>query len=60
MRGVEIGTFDIGDLIGVEIGSQIWGGASGAQRVYEYTISWDEDGPFHLSEIGASDQNEGL
>jgi len=53
-RGSAIGTFDIGDLVGVEIGSGICGGASGAQRVYQYTISWDADGPFELSELQTS------
>lgn len=54
IRGTAIGDFDIGDLVGVEIGSQICGGASGAQRVYEYTISWTEDGPLELSELQTS------
>jgi hypothetical protein len=53
-RGTAIGTFDIGDLVGVTIGSGICGGISGAQRVYEYTISWDADGPFELSELQTS------
>lgn len=53
-RGSEIGTFDIGDLVGVTIGSGICGGISGAQRVYQYTISWTEDGPFELSELQTS------
>lgn len=54
IRGFGINTFDIGDLVGVEAGSQVRGGFSGAQRVYEYTISWDEDGPFELSELQTS------
>ncbi len=49
-----LGAFDIGDLVGVTIGSQICGGADGAQRVYQYTISWDADGPFELSELQTS------
>ncbi len=49
-----IGAFDIGDLVGVTIGSGICGGTSGAQRVYQYTISWDADGPFQLSELQTS------
>ena len=36
------------------------GGFSGAQRVYEYTISWEEDGPLELSELVTSPNNEGL
>ncbi len=54
IRGTEIGTFDIGDLVGVECTSTIRGGFSGAQRVYEYSITWDEDGPFALSELQTS------
>jgi len=53
-RGSEIGTFDIGDLVGVTIGSGICGGIDGAQRVYQYTISWDADGPLELSELQTS------
>jgi hypothetical protein len=60
IRGTEIGTFDIGDLVGVEAGSQVRGGFSGAQRVYGYTISWDEDGPFELSELQTSPNNDGF
>lgn len=53
-RGSEIGTFDIGDLVGVTIGSGICGGISGAQRVYQYTISWTPDGPLELGELQTS------
>lgn len=53
-RGTAIGTFDIGDLVGVEIGGGICGGISGAQRVYQYTIAWTEDGPFELGELQTS------
>jgi len=53
-RGTAIGDFDIGDLVGVTIGSGVCGGISGAQRVYQYTISWDADGPFELSELQTS------
>lgn len=59
-RGYGIGLFDIGDLVSVEAGSQVRGGFSGAQRVYGYTISWDEDGPFALSELQTSPNNEGI
>ena len=60
IRGYGIGDFDIGDLVGVEAGSQVRGGFSGAQRVYGYTISWDEDGPFELSELQTSADQEGF
>lgn len=53
-RGTAISSFDIGDLVGVTLGSGICGGISGAQRVYQYTISWGPDGPFELSELQTS------
>ncbi len=59
-RETEIGTFDIGDLVGVEATSAVRGGFSGAQRVYEYTVSWDNDGVLELSELQTSADNEGL
>src|SRR5262249_41221218 len=37
----EIGCFHIGDLIHVEATSEVRGGFSGSQRVYEYTVSWE-------------------
>lgn len=55
IRGTEIGTFDIGDLVGVTCTAAVRGGFSGAQRVYEYTVSWDEDGVLALSELQTSD-----
>jgi hypothetical protein len=60
IRGYGIGSFDIGDLVGVEAGAQVRGGFSGAQRVYGYSISWDEDGPFELSELQTSADMEGI
>jgi hypothetical protein len=54
-RETEIGTFDIGDIVGVEAASAVRGGFSGAQRVYEYTVSWDRDGVRALSELQTSD-----
>jgi hypothetical protein len=59
-RETEIGTFDIGDLVGVEAVAAVRGGFSGAQRVYEYTVSWDNDGVLELSELQTSAGNEGL
>lgn len=59
-RETEIGTFDIGDLVGVEAAAAVRGGFSGAQRVYEYTVSWDQDGVLELSELQTSADNEGL
>jgi hypothetical protein len=53
--GFEIGTFGIGDLVHVEATSAVRGGFSGAQRVYGYTISWDENSVLSLSELQTSD-----
>lgn len=58
-RETEIGTFDIGDLVGVEAVAAVRGGFSGAQRVYEYTTSWDEDGVLALSELQTSPTADG-
>jgi hypothetical protein len=60
IRGYGIGSFDIGDLVGVEAAASVRGGFSGAQRVYGYTVSWDEDGPFELSELQTSADQEGF
>lgn len=54
-REAEIGTFDIGDLVGVEATAAVRGGFSGAQRVYEYTTAWEDDGVLYLSELQTSD-----
>jgi hypothetical protein len=54
-RETAIGSFDIGDIVGVSASSAVRGGFSGAQRVYEYTISWDENGVLALSELQTSD-----
>jgi hypothetical protein len=59
-RETEIGSFHIGDLVLVEASSAVRGGFSGAQRVYGYTVSWDEDGVLALSELQTSADMEGL
>ena len=59
-RETEIGSFDIGDIVGVSAGSEFRGGFSGAQRIYEYTISWDNDGVLALGELQTSADQEGL
>lgn len=57
---VQIGDFDIGDLVGVSAGAILRGGFSGVgQRVYEYTVGWDTDGVYELSEIQTSADQEG-
>lgn len=57
-REMQIGGFDIGDIVSVQAGSEFRGGFSGAQRVYEYTISWDNDGVLALGEIQTSADQE--
>jgi hypothetical protein len=59
-RETEIGSFDIGDLVLVEATTAVRGGFSGVQRVYEYTVSWDEDGVLALSELQTSSDMEGV
>jgi hypothetical protein len=54
-RETAIMTFDIGDLVGVSASSAVRGGFSGAQRVYEYTIGWEDDGVLFLAELQTSD-----
>ena len=55
-----INPFDIGDLVTVEAVSDVKGGFSGAQRVYRYTISWDQDSVCEMSELQVSSDAEGL
>jgi hypothetical protein len=56
---VQIGDFDIGDLVTVRAGSQVKGGFAGVQRIYEYTLSWDADGVVEISELQTSPNQEG-
>lgn len=59
-RETAIGSFDIGDLVTVRASADVRGGFSGAQRIYEYTISWDGDGVLALSELQTSPNSEGF
>ncbi len=60
-RDTAIGEFDIGDLVLVEANSDVKGGFSGAQRVYEYTIAWDaEESTPAIGELQVSSDNEGF
>jgi hypothetical protein len=60
-RETEIGSFDIGDLVWVEASTAVRGGFSGAQRIYEYTISWEaQSSTLELSELQTSVNNEGF
>lgn len=56
-RETAIGSFDIGDLVGIEIPVL---GINAAQRVYEYTVSWTaEDSTLALSELQTSPTADG-
>lgn len=60
-RDTAIGEFDIGDLVLVEAVSSVKGGFSGAQRIYEYTISWDAaESVCWIGELQVSSDNEGF
>jgi hypothetical protein len=60
-RDTEIGSFDIGDLVLVEAASEVKGGFSGVQRIYEFTIAWDaEESVPALSELQVSSDQEGF
>jgi hypothetical protein len=55
VAGTKLGCFHIGDLIGVTAVSDVLGGFSGAQRVQEYTVSWEATpSVLTLSEIQTS------
>ncbi len=56
---VTFGSFDIGDLVTVTAGSVVRGGFTGAQRIYEYTVSFDEDGILELGELLTSSDGDG-
>jgi hypothetical protein len=60
IRDFGIGLFSIGDLITVEATADVKGGFSGAQRIYEYTIDWDEDSVPAIGELQVSSDNEGV
>lgn len=59
-RDTGIGEFDIGDIVLVEATADVMGGFSGAQRIYEYTISWDEDSVAEVGELQVSSDQEGF
>ena len=60
IRDFGIGLFTIGDLITVEATPDVKGGFSGVQRIYEYTIDWDEDSVPAIGELQVSSDNEGV
>lgn len=56
---VYLGCFHIGDLIWVEAVSAVGGGFAGAQRVFQYTVSWEATPSIlTLSEIQVSSDAE--
>jgi len=58
-RNVYIGCFDIGDLVWVEATNEVRGGFAGAQRVQQYTVSWEgSESVLTLSEIQTSSDAE--
>jgi hypothetical protein len=60
-RDTEIGAFGIGDLVLVEATSEVKGGFSGGQRIYEYSIAWDaEESVPAIGELQVSSDAEGF
>jgi hypothetical protein len=60
IRDFAINSFDIGDLVTVRCTPTIRGGFDGFQRIYEYTVSWDNQGVLALTEFVASPDQEGF
>ncbi len=59
-RDTEIGAFDIGDIVTVTLASDVAGGITGGQRIYQYTVAWDTDSVPALSELQVSSDAEAL
>lgn len=60
-RNTQIGSFDVGDLVGVNISPVIRGGTSGVQRIYEYTISWESaESTLAIEQLVTSPTQEGI
>jgi hypothetical protein len=59
-RNTAINAFDIGDLVTVRCTPTVRGGFTGWQRVYEYTVSWDNQGVLELNNFVASPDQEGF
>ena len=57
-HGVGLGTFDIGDKVGISAGPMLRGGFSGSQRVYGYTVAEDEDGVRSIEDLETSADQE--
>lgn len=54
------GDFDKGDLITVRATADAHGGFNGVQRVYEYTVTFDEDSVLNVTDLQTSAGSEGL
>lgn len=59
IRGVHYDSFDVGDRVRVSASPDVRGGFDGVQRIYEFTVSWGEDGVIELSELQTSADQEG-
>ena len=60
-RDTAIGSFDIGDVVGVSVAAAVNGGFTDyAQRVFEYTIGWGSDSVPAIEELVTSAQSEGI
>jgi hypothetical protein len=60
-RDTAIDAFEVGDLITVQIEGEIGSGLVGAQRIYEFSVSWDApDSVLALSELQTSPTGEGF
>lgn len=59
-RDTDIGAFDIGDIVTVVLASDVAGGISGGQRIYQYSVSWDTESVPALSELQVSSDAEAL
>lgn len=60
IRNFAINAFDIGDVVTVRCTPAIRGGFAGKQRIYEYTVSWDNQGVLEINNLVASPDQEGF
>lgn len=56
----EVGDFDIGDLITINVGAKTRKAESGVQRIYGYTVDIDDDGVEALGELVASPDQDSI
>lgn len=59
-RETAINAFDIGDLVTVRCTPLVRGGFDGFQRIYEYTVSWNDQGVLALTDFVTSPDQEGF